>query len=236
MEMTKALVEADQPRMFFDILCEISALSVVFPEIDRLRNVPAGPPEYHKEGSAYEHTMMVLEEMNNLRPNDEKALLMAISHDLGKGVTSDESLPSHPGHEKAGVSVVESMADRLSMSNDQLRAMRNASLFHMNMHKIERLNESTVIEMCESLSDEHIEILIDLAIADSKGRDSPRETKREPIVRRLDAARHACDEITGQQLIKEGYTPEAMGGDNFGSLLRQRRVELMREVEASRKS
>lgn len=48
---------------------------------------------------------------------------------------------------------------------------------------------------------------------------------------RFDAACAACNAITGQDLIDEGYGPDDMGGKEFGALLRQRRVEFMRDVE-----
>lgn len=35
----------------------------------------------------------------------------------------------------------------------------------------------------------------------------------------------------GVRLIEEGYHPEEIGGKEFGDLLHQKRVEMMREIE-----
>lgn len=227
MEMEKALVQADEPSRFFEILHEVAALDYTFPELYDLMGVPAGPPEFHKEGDSFDHTMMVLDEMSELRPNDELALLMALAHDLGKGVTSEMMLPSHHNHGTSGIPIVESMADRLSLSNEQENAMVEACRLHMRFHDVEGLRASTVVEMWQNM--DHFHRLWDLAVADSRGR----EPQREPPTAfdRFDAARRAVDEWTGQRLIDEGYSPDDMGGEEFGALLRQRRVERMRELE-----
>lgn len=231
-ELEKTLIQADEPSRFFRILDDIGALEKTFPELDALTDVPAGPTEHHQEGSAFNHTMLVLEEMNDRRPNDELALLMALAHDLGKGVTDERQLPSHPAHEKAGAPVAEAMAERLSMSNEQQRAMHDAARFHMNMLRIEELNESTVIDMCERVSSENLDRLADLAIADSLGREPHREINLDAIDARINAAKTAIDEWTGQRLIEDGYSPSEMGGEEFGALLKQRRVEHMRDLES----
>jgi len=229
MEMTKALIQSKKPSKFFDILDEVGALKQVFPEIAELKGVPAGPTEYHQEGKAFDHTIFVLDEMSKLRPNDELALLMALSHDLGKAATPVEDLPHHYGHGSNGVDVVEHMAERLSMSNEQESAMKEASRFHMRFHKIDELNASTIVEMVQQIN--HLEKMISLAIADCLGREPIGEFNKGEAIRRFDAAEQAVDEWTGQRLIDEGYSPEEMGGKEFGDLLHQKRVERMREIE-----
>lgn len=229
MELEKTFAQVDEPSRFFNALDDASALNVAFPELAELTHVPAGPPSFHSEGSAFEHTMLVLDEMNKLRPNDELALLMALAHDLGKGTTPDESLPSHPGHGNSGVPIVTAMSERLGMSNTQSRAMIEACRFHMRFHEIESLRESTVVQMWLDMN--HVSRLIALASADGRGREPRRDVSREDITRRLSAAQKACDEWTGSRLIEEGHDPDEMGGENFGNLLHQKRVERMRELE-----
>lgn len=147
LELEKNLKESDNPSKFFRVLDESGHLDEAFPELAVLKGRPAGPEEWHKEGSAFEHTMMVLEEMSNIRPNDELALLMSISHDFGKAKTPRSELPSHPDHGRAGLDVIENMVSRLSMSNLQKKVMRDAARWHMPMNDVEDLRESTVLDL-----------------------------------------------------------------------------------------
>jgi tRNA nucleotidyltransferase (CCA-adding enzyme) len=225
MEMEKALVQADEPSRFFRVLEEVAALDYTFPELYDLMGVSAGPDEFHKEGDTFDHTMLVLDEMSKLRPDDELAMLMALAHDLGKAVTAGGD--NHGGHGKKGVNPVREMMARLGLSNAQTEAMKEACRYHMRFHDVEDLRASTVVEMWQDMS--HFHRLWDLALADSLGR----EPKGDPPegFDRFHAARQAVDEWTGQRLIDEGYDPQEMGGENFGNLLHQKRVERMRELE-----
>jgi len=227
MELEKVLVEAETPRLFFDTLREVGALEDAFPELNALVDVPAGPTAHHREGDAFEHTMLVLEEMKKLRPDDSTALLMALTHDLGKGQTPTEDLPSHYGHGKRGVDVIESMKSRLSLSNRQAKACKEGSKFHMRLHTMETMNDTTVLSFWESAY--NTERLVDLAEADGLGREPSRTLDREFVESRFAAAEKGHNSVRGQDLIDEGYDAQEMGGEEFGNLLWQRRVEAMRE-------
>jgi tRNA nucleotidyltransferase (CCA-adding enzyme) len=172
-----------------------------------------------------------LDEMAEIRPQDETALLMSLAHDLGKSTTDEEDLPSHPAHGKHGVPVVEKMADRLSMSNEQKNAMRAACRHHMKMQDIGDLRESTVINLVEEEDMETIFRLIDLVEADAAGRMPEGEADVGKMFARVFAAGAAIEHWTGEHLIDEGYNPAEMGGEEFGDLLHQKRVEFMREIE-----
>lgn len=229
MEMEKALVQAGEPSQFFDILNIVGALDVTFPELNALRGVPAGPPEFHEEGTAFRHTMMVLDEMVALRSNDELAALMAIAHDIGKGTTPEAMLPSHHQHGKRGLDVIEAMAERLSMSNEQEKVMKDAARWHMPVADIEDLRESTVINLLNEVRDPSR--LVSLAAADALGRRPQGDFNQADAFRRFANASQAISEWHGGRLIEEGYDPDEMGGEQFGNLLHQKRVERMRELE-----
>lgn len=230
MELEKALVQSEDPQVFFDVLSSVDALELTYPEAAALRGVPAGPKAYHKEGDSYEHTMKVIRQMKELRPNDSLALLMALGHDFGKASTPKEEWPSHSDHAKRGVKIVDEMASRLSMSNEQRKAMREASMHHMTLLQMDDLRESTVIDLWENLRLR--DRMFDLMIADARGRTPPSDAPRWSFIVRMAAAKIACEEWTGSKLIEEGYRPEDMGGEEFGNLLRQKRVEEMRAIES----
>lgn len=231
-EMIKSFKQAEVQRAFFDTLLDANALLSASPQLWRFTRHEAGPIEYHREGSVYEHTMMVLDEMQELRPNDEVAMLMALMHDYGKVSTDEDDLPGHPNHGMRGYERMDVFADNLSFSNEHTRAMKEAARYHMHFHNIKDLRESTIVEMVQNIR--NLSRLIALAVADSRGRSPSKEVDVATIAARLDAAEVAVDEWSGQDLIDEGYSPSQMGGEEFGSLLRQRRVETMREIESDR--
>lgn len=220
-EMMKAFKQAEHPRIFFDVLDEVNALEWIFPEIDALKNVPAGPEEFHQEGSTFEHTMMVLEEMKALRPNDGTAMLMALVHDIGK----QEELR---GHGKAGLPLIDRMDSRLSFSNRQIRAMKEGAEHHMRLKHVEDMNQKTLFDTFRAVHNP--DRLVDLMVADAKGRipegDFPAETLRDAFSR----AERACENVTGQDLIDEGRDPDEIGGEKFGKLLRDRRISEMKRL------
>jgi tRNA nucleotidyltransferase (CCA-adding enzyme) len=226
MEMEKNFKQAQAPSRFFRILNDVDALEVSFPRLHRLRNVPAGPPEHHGEGSTFAHTMLVIDRMHTLRGNDPDGLLAALVHDFGKLETPKEEWPSHHGHGDQGLAVAERFANRLSMSNHQRRVMRDACRHHMRLQNIEEMNEATIFDLVAQL---HVEpdLLVDLVAADSWGRIPgsvfPQDLARE----RLQRAVQAMDDVTGRDLIEDGRDPNEIGGEKFGKLLRDRRIERM---------
>jgi len=234
METTKTFVQAETPSQFFELLDSVDALETCFPVLNGLKSVPAGPKKYHQEGSAFRHSLLCLDEMKKRRPNDSLAMLMSLVHDYGKIETDYHDLPRHPGHTKSGIPIVEEMADRLSMSRTQKTAMRTACRDHMKLMDAMDLRESTVIDMFQRV--DSIERLIDLVHADNDGRRPSKEWNDSVARARFDAAKQACDEWTGQRLIENGYDPDEMGGEEFGNLLRQKRVERMREIESKQNS
>lgn len=228
MELEKALVEADEPSQFFKLLRNVRALECTFPEIAALDLVPAGPVEHHQEGSTFEHTMLVLDKMVALRPRDELAALMALFHDVGKGSTPTEFLPSHRGHGRRGIDLIDQMADRDGFSKEQERAMKEASRQHMRLQEPGALRLATVLHIHDE--SRFPSRLVDLMSADADGRRPKGEFPRDLLVERFTAAAKARRAISGQDLIDEGHDPDEMGGENFGDLLHQRRVEKMREL------
>ena len=63
-EMLKTFFKSGiKPSVFFRTLLDLGVLHVHFPEVQALVDVPAGPKVHHQEGSAFEHTMLVLDEI-----------------------------------------------------------------------------------------------------------------------------------------------------------------------------
>ena len=241
MEVVKAMKQAEQPSGFFRVLDDADALEVVLPELAALQDVPAGPPDHHREGDAFAHTMQVVDEMAALRPGEPRAAFAAMAHDLGKGLTPEERLPSHPKHHVRGVDLAEDIQERLVLTNELRGVMASASRFHMRMHNLDELRESTLLDMVERLRDDYevsnpgdepvvahvrLDELIDLAVADGRGREPASEFDREAARERFDAALAVLDEIDGAQ-IQEQFDPQ--DGEHVGELLLQERIRALRE-------
>ena len=59
-ELEKALIKAEKPSIFFEVLRKMNQLSVWFPELEALIGVEQNK-KYHSEGDVWVHTMMVLD-------------------------------------------------------------------------------------------------------------------------------------------------------------------------------
>lgn len=170
-EMHKAL-STDSPQLFFATLRECGALKRILPEIDNLFGVPQ-TATYHPEIDTGVHTMMVMEQAAKLT-DDLLVRFAALVHDLGKAMTPDDVLPSHRGHEKAGLPLIKEMCRRLRVPKKFQSLALAVAEYHLHMHKMGDLKPTTVLKMLtktRSLNDPMRAEQIALAcIADAKGR------------------------------------------------------------------
>ena len=111
-ELGKAL-SAQAPSVFFRALDAASLLEVIFPWIARLK-CKTQPAAFHPEGDAFEHTLMVLDDVAR-RSERVEVRFAALMHDAGKGLTPAEMLPHHYGHEEKGLEVLREMDSVLTL-------------------------------------------------------------------------------------------------------------------------
>lgn len=234
-ELVKAFKQSDEPARFIEVLRDVGALEIAFPELADLDEVPAGPPEHHDEGSALDHTLLVLEEMHDLRGNDVEALLAALGHDVGKALTPDDVLPSHHGHGDRGADVASEMRSRLGLSRELRGVMRLASREHMRLHAMDVMGESSVVDLAESVADSDlsVDLMADLQSVDAAGRDPASEDLSDLVRRHLGAAVGVVEEIGGAEVLESrDMSPADVGseipGERVSNLVRQDRVEELR--------
>lgn len=147
-ETAKALSEAS-PSRFFYTLREVGALAMLFPEIDRLFGVPQHP-EWHPEVDTGVHVMLVLDEAAKLS-DDLMVRFAALCHDLGKGETPADILPSHQDHETRSMELTQQLCQRLKVPRDmQTLAVKVAEL-HTEVHRLFTLPAETVLAVFEKL-------------------------------------------------------------------------------------
>ncbi|MPQ77370.1 multifunctional CCA addition/repair protein [Hydrogenovibrio sp. JE_KL2] len=132
-EVTKALKTA-KPSIFFEVLNEVGAVAVLFPELYQLHDVTQ-PVQYHPEGDVWIHTMMVLDAAADLS-DSLNVRFAALVHDLGKGITPKELWPKHHGHEKAGLPLVKAMSERYRLPKQTLSFALKVTEYHGIVHKV----------------------------------------------------------------------------------------------------
>lgn len=134
-EFTRALA-AEKPARFFRLLQQAALLQTVFPELYALIG-KTQPVEFHPEGDAFEHVMQIVDQV----AGDTESLIArfaALAHDLGKGVTPEEMLPHHYGHEFKGLAVLDTWNQRVTLPAAWLKAARFVIEQHMRAPRLEK--------------------------------------------------------------------------------------------------
>ncbi len=135
-ELKKALLKAEKPSIFFEVLRSMDQLGVWFPELEALIGVEQDP-KYHPEGDVWVHTMEVLDRAASFREEvgDPYAfMLLALTHDLGKVTTTtraDDGRIHAYGHETEGLPLVEAFLTRLTKDKTVRRYVMGMVPLHM---------------------------------------------------------------------------------------------------------
>ena len=134
-ELKKALA-ADRPSLFFRLLHSAGLLQEIFPEIHALIG-KTQPEVYHPEGDAFEHVMLIVDEVAG-RTENLTARFAALCHDLGKGVTPEDMLPHHYGHEVKGLEVLAGWNRRVTLPSTWLKGARFIISQHMRAPRLSK--------------------------------------------------------------------------------------------------
>src|SRR6478736_6653758 len=145
-ETEKALGEPC-PDVFISVLRDCGALKVVYPEIDALFGVPQ-PEKWHPEIDTGIHQLMALREAVKLG-GGVTVRFAVLMHDLGKASTPAEILPSHHGHEDAGVALVEQVCARLRVPSHFRELAVITARHHTHVHRASELRADTVLKTLE---------------------------------------------------------------------------------------
>jgi tRNA nucleotidyltransferase (CCA-adding enzyme) len=195
-ELARALAE-DRPSPFFEVLRECGALVRLLPEVDRLWGVPQ-PAKWHPEVDTGVHVMLVVDMAARLS-SDLSVRFAALCHDLGKGTTPAEILPSHKGHEERSVDLLEAVCDRFRIPGRCRELARITARYHGLVHKVDELRAATILDLLEG-SDafrrpERFHRMLTACEADYRGRTgyAEREYPQGATLRRLHAAATALD-------------------------------------------
>jgi len=170
-EMTRALMEKI-PSRFFETLRSCGALLSIFPEVDALFGVPQ-PEKYHPEIDCGIHTLMVVDD--TARQNYAlEVRYAALTHDLGKATTPEDTLPRHIGHEMRSVDLAKKMSDRLRASGECRNLALLTARFHGSIHRAKQLRADTVVKLFQTADawrrPERFEQMLQACASDARGR------------------------------------------------------------------
>lgn len=183
--------------MFFETLRACGALQRLLPELDRLWGVPQ-PAKWHPEIDTGVHVMMVLDTAAQLSPRPE-VRFAALCHDLGKGTTPAEILPSHHGHEERGVTLLSDLCARLRVPRRFCELARITARFHGKVHKVAELRAATIQDLFDGVDlfrrPERFEQMLTACEADFRGRAGyqARAYPQAALMRRLARAAAAVN-------------------------------------------
>lgn len=169
-EIEKVLL-AKNSYLFFETLFELGVLDVVFPHIYELTRIKEGTP-WHKEGSVFIHTMMVLREL------DSESLLLkltALYHDIAKPYCY-RTYGNAAGHEK--IELVEPKLD-MQIPARLKKKMLFLIKYHIKIAKLQEMRVQKVASFFEEFrrDEELLDDLIKFCYADDRGRI----TESEPL-------------------------------------------------------
>lgn len=231
-EFKKAFNECVSVRRFLEVLDRVNALKRIDKNLEAMKHYDAGGSgKYHKEGSVWNHTLMVVEEMQKIRGNDFKALMMALTHDIGK-------VKDRKKHTVVGQDMVVRLTHHsLQLPRDITDLCVQAVKQHMRIHNIDPLAEDSmnvgkIISTVDELQGKQkIERLLDLAKADSRGRIPYQEPDIERIRERIELAQEAIDTVDAHYSVdKRDAEIEDYEGEVIGNMVHQDRVEYFREM------
>ena len=201
---------ASTPSVFFTTLRECGALKCILPELDRLFGIPQ-TLHYHPEVDTGVHVMMVVDRARALS-DDMDVLYAALTHDLGKGLTPKAKWPSHPGHEAAGVPLVQAMSARLRVPNETTRLAEIMSDQHLNMHRLNELRPQTILKMLKKLDafrkPQRVEKFALACQADSQGRGGNYPTQPYPQTQQIQDYFNAARAVDAGGIAKTQPDPK----------------------------
>ncbi len=210
-ETERALGES-QPWVYFQVLRDCNALEIIFPELDQLFGIPQ-PEKHHPEIDCGIHTLMVLEQASRLS-TDVSIRWASLLHDLGKGLTQDELLPSHHGHEQSGEKLVIELNQRLKTPNDFKDLSRLVCVYHTHIHRAFELNPKTLLKVFNKIDlwrkPERLQQILIACKADSRGRTGFEEVEYSQVEYITEIA-NACLSVTAKQFVEQGITGKAIG-------------------------
>ena len=225
-ELKQALNETT-PSAFIKTLRACGALKILFPEFNQLFGVPQ-TAKWHPEIDTGIHCMMAMDQAAHLANDTAFAVF---NHDLGKGITPKEILPSHKGHEAAGVPLVEDVCKRLKVPSRHKKLAIHVCRWHLHSHTAFDLRAGTIHKLFLSTAAYQQPLQFDKFLqacqADATGR-LHHENKAYPQADYLRKCLKSAQNIDVKALIDQGFSDAALGIQ-----INQQRIKQIKRVKLS---
>ena len=146
-ELSRGLME-NKPSRMIETLHKCGALARILPALDRLFGVPQRA-DYHPEVDTGLHVLMALDysaQANYVLPVRFAVLL----HDLGKGLTAQEDLPRHPGHEQRGVELVRDVCAYLKAPAECRDLALLVARYHGDIRRGSEMRAGSIVRLLEN--------------------------------------------------------------------------------------
>ena len=213
-EFSRTLVESLRPGDALRELVDLGLMEQIIPEVLPMIGQEQ-PPEFHPEGDVFEHTVLMLNLMQNpTRPLAYTVLL----HDVGKPSTAfmgEDRLRFH-GHETKSAEMAEEILRRLKLPVKEIKQIVTAVRGHMRFKDVMKMNRSTLRKL---MGADTFDLEMELHRVDCEGSHGlldnydfllkkVEEMKNEPVLPE--------NWISGRDLIELGVPP----GPRIGELLK----------------
>ena len=220
-ELEKALLKADKPSVFFEILRKMNRLDYWFRELKDIVGVPQNP-QFHAEGDVWTHTMMVLDKAARYRDKAENPkgfMLAALCHDYGKAICTEvvDGRIRSIGHETEGLPLVEAFLNRITSETRLINYVLNLCALHMKPNALVGMNAGmkSTNKMFSQARDPAA--LVYMAMADNYGRIMAKGiTPHEDFLfERLRIYKDIMSKpfVRGRDLIEAGLEPDEKFSD-----------------------
>jgi tRNA nucleotidyltransferase (CCA-adding enzyme) len=149
-----------------------------------------------------------------LAPGNDLVGFCALCHDLGKARTPADVLPSHVGHEQAGVEPLRILTARLKVPAEHAALAELVCREHLNAHRALELKPATVLRLLAKLDalrrPQRLEAFLLACEADRRGRLGSAEASY-PQAAFLRAAREAAAAVGAAEFVARGLAGPAIG-------------------------
>ncbi|MFJ5378560.1 multifunctional CCA addition/repair protein [Pectobacterium sp. CHL-2024] len=225
---TEKALGTSSPDVYFQVLRDCGALTVLFPEIDNLYGVPA-PAKWHPEIDTGIHTMMTVAMAARLSPEID-VRFATLCHDLGKGLTPPELWPRHHRHGPAGVKLVEALCQRLRVPNPIRDLAKLVAEYHDLVHTVQVLQPKTLLKLFDAIDvwrkPQRLEQLALTSEADARGRAGFEENPY-PQGDYLREAFRVASQVSSADVVADGFK-----GIDVRNELARRRIHALADWKA----
>ncbi|SMF01656.1 tRNA nucleotidyltransferase (CCA-adding enzyme) [Alteromonadaceae bacterium Bs31] len=225
-EFVRALAEPS-PQVFIKALRDCGALARLMPELDALFGVPQ-PTKHHPEIDTGVHSLMSLIRASELSESTD-VRFASLVHDLGKGLTPQNELPRHIGHEKSGVPLIKALCQRLGVPNQHKELALMVGEFHTHSHRALELTPKKLLHTLQRLDafrrPERFAQFCVCCQADAQGRTGF-ETREYPQAKYLATALKLLQDVDSAMFIQQG-----LQGAAFGQALQKHRLNLLGKLK-----